>query len=324
MKKIYVFLGIAISLLCLYLAFYKVQWAEVGSTLRRANYLSLIAAIFFQLLSLAIAGFRWKMVINLPGVSWASTSRSMMVGLMINNLLPGRLGELVRPILLAREIKRSRSFLFATVVVDRLSDLLVLILLALISFSMVPSFPYARQISQISTIGGGIIILSLFLIGLLNPFINEEKLGRMARPFVPGRFYERVFDILKKMRLGFQTIQSPSRGIAIFGLSWAVWGAWFFCLFYGLRAFELTLSLGGMILLLAVLNLGGLIPSSPGYAGTYHFLAILILANLGVRKEEALSFILVFHALWYIPQTFIGLLILIQKNLKFWSLIQTN
>lgn len=314
-------LGIAISLICLYLAFYKVQWTEVGSTLRRANYLRLIAAIFFQLLSLSIAGFRWKMVINLPEVSWISTSSSMMVGLMANNLFPGRLGELVRPILLAREIKISRSFLFATVVVDRLSDLLVLIILALISFSMVPSFSSARQISMI---GGGIIILTLFLITLLTPSINEERFRRMARPFVPGRFYERVFDILKKFRLGFQTIKSLRQGIAIFGLSWAVWGTWLFCLFYGLRAFDLALSLGGMILLLAVLNLGGLIPSSPGYAGTYHLLGILVLTGFGIRREEALSFILVFHALWYIPQTFIGLFILIQKNLTLWKLIDTN
>jgi uncharacterized membrane protein YbhN (UPF0104 family) len=59
------------------------------------------------------------------------------------------------------------------------------------------------------------------------------------------------------------------------------------------------------------LNLGGLIPSSPGYAGTYHLLAVLVLSNFAIKKEEALSFILVFHALWYVPQTLIGL--------SFWS-----
>lgn len=314
-------LGITISLICLFLAFHKIQWTEVASTLRRANYFKLGAAIFFQLLSLAIAGFRWKTVINLPGVSWASTSTSMMAGLMVNNLLPGRMGELVRPILLGQEVKRSRSFLFATVVVDRLSDLLVLVILALLSFSMFPSLPWARQMSMI---GGGILLLAFFLIGAFSHSTIELKLESMARPFVPARFYVRVIDILKKFRLGFQTVRSIRRGVAIFGLSWLVWGAWFFCLYYGLTAFELDVPLWGMILLLAVLNLGGLIPSSPGYAGTYHLLAIFVLSNFGIRKEEALSFILVFHALWYVPQTFIGIIILIRKNLSIWQLLETK
>jgi hypothetical protein len=76
-----------------------------------------------------------------------------------------------------------------------------------------------------------------------------------------------------------------------------------------------------MILLLSTLNLGGLVPSSPGYVGTYQFLAILVLSNFAIKKEEALSFILVFHALWYVPQTLLGLIILIRKNLSLGQLM---
>jgi uncharacterized membrane protein YbhN (UPF0104 family) len=65
-----------------------------------------------------------------------------------------------------------------------------------------------------------------------------------------------------------------------------------------------------------------LVPSSPGYAGTYHLLAILVLTNFAIRKEEALGFILVFHALWYVPQTLLGLIILTKKNLSLWQLFQ--
>ena len=277
--------------------------------------------IFFQILSLAIAGLRWKTVINLPGVSWTSTSASMMVGLMVNNILPGRMGELVRPVLLGRELKRSPSFLFATVVVDRLSDLLVLVILALVSAGVYSSFSCLRQMSMI---GGGILLLAFFLIGIFSYSTMGLKLEGMVRALVPVRFHARIIDILKKFRFGLQTIQSVRRGVAIFGYSWAVWGAWFLSLYYGLRAFELAPPLGATILLLAVLNLGGLIPSSPGYAGTYHLLAILVLSNFGMRKEEALSFILAFHALWYIPQTLIGVMILIRKNIDLSKLLEKD
>jgi uncharacterized membrane protein YbhN (UPF0104 family) len=77
-----------------------------------------------------------------------------------------------------------------------------------------------------------------------------------------------------------------------------------------------------MILLLSTLSLGGLVPSSPGYAGTYHLLGILVLSNFAIKKEEALGFILVLHALWYVPQTLLGLIILIKKNLSLGQLLR--
>jgi uncharacterized membrane protein YbhN (UPF0104 family) len=55
-----------------------------------------------------------------------------------------------------------------------------------------------------------------------------------------------------------------------------------------------------------------------------HCLAILVLSNFAIKKEEALGFILVFHALWYVPQTLLGLIILIKKNLSLWQLLETE
>lgn len=320
-KKIYRIFGFAISIVCLYFVFKGIQWGQVASTFARANPFNLTLSALFQLLSLGMAGFRWKAVINLPEVSWSSTSASMMVGLMVNNIFPGRIGELVRPIMLGGEVKRSGSFLFATVIIDRLSDLLVLVILALLSFGMFPSLSWAREMSLI---GGGIVLLAFFLIGIFSYSKIGLKLDGMVRQFVPGRFYEQIIDNLKKFRLGFQTVKSIRRGAAIFGLSWLVWGTWFLCLYYALNAFELALPFWGMILLLAVLNLGALVPASPGYAGTYHLLGILVLSAFGIKKEDALSFILVFHALWYITQTLIGLIILAQKNLKLWQILETK
>jgi uncharacterized membrane protein YbhN (UPF0104 family) len=68
----------------------------------------------------------------------------------------------------------------------------------------------------------------------------------------------------------------------------------------------------------------GLVPSSPGYAGTYHLLAILVFSNFAIKKEEALGFVLVFHALWYVPQTLLGLVVLIRKNLSLGQLLKTE
>jgi len=320
-KNIYKILGFAISIICLYFAFRGIQWDQVALTFGKASYLGLVLSVLFQLLSLAIAGFRWKTVINLPEVSWSSASASMMVGLMVNNILPGRMGEFVRPILLGQDIKRSKAFLFATVVTDRISDLLVLVILGLLSFGMFPFIPWAREMA---IIGGVVLVLALLVIGVFSYSNIGSKIERMVNQLGPSRFYEKMAQSLQKFRLGFRSIQSVQRGVAVFGLSWLVWAAWFLCLYYALSAFKLLLPMWGMILLLSTLNLGGLVPSSPGYAGTYHLLAILVLSNFAIKKEEALGFVLVFHALWYVTQTLLGLIILIKKNLSLWQLLETG
>ena len=320
-KNIYKILGFAISIVCLYFALRGIQWSQVAVTFKKASYPPLVLSVLFQLLNLAIAGFRWKMVINLREVSWASASASMMVGLMVNNILPGRMGELVRPILLGQEIKKSKAFLFATVVVDRLSDLLVLVILALLSFGMFPLIPWARQMSMI---GGLVLVLAFLVIGVFSYSNTGLRIEEIVNRFGSAHFQERLSHFLERFRLGFRSIQSVQQGAAVFGLSWLVWAAWFLCLYYALAAFKLILPLWGMILLLSVLNLGGLVPSSPGYAGTYHLLGIAVLSTFLIKKEEALSFILVFHALWYVPQTLLGLFILIKKNLSLGQLMSNR
>jgi uncharacterized protein (TIRG00374 family) len=256
-KNIYKIFGFTISIICLYFAFRGIQWDQVAITFRRASFFWLILSVFFQLLSLAIAGFRWKTVINLSEVSWASASASLMVGLMVNNILPGRIGEFVRPILLGQEIKRSKAFLFATVVTDRTSDLLVLVILGLLSFGMFPFIPWARQMA---IIGGAVSVLALLAIGVFSYSNIGSKIEGMVNQLGPSRVYEEVAHSLQKFRLGFRSIQSIQRGAAIFGLSWLVWAAWFLCLYYALTAFRLILPLWGMILLLSTLNLGGWFP----------------------------------------------------------------
>ena len=108
-KKIYIILGFSISIVCLFLAFRGIYWTEVASTLARANLWGLVISVLLQLLGLGIAGLRWKTIINLSDVSWLKTSRSMIVGFLVNNILPGRMGEFVRPILLGQETKNREN-----------------------------------------------------------------------------------------------------------------------------------------------------------------------------------------------------------------------
>lgn len=185
-KNIYVIFGFSVSIICLFLAFRGIQWVRLVSAFAKASFRGLILSLLFQLLSLALAGFRWKMVINLPKASWASVSASMMVGLMVNNVLPGRMGEFSRPILLGQEIHESKPFLFATVVIDRMSDLLVLVILGLLSWH-VSLYPVGHQIS---IIGGLVLVLAFILIGVFGYSGIGLRIERILYTLIPIQFNE--------------------------------------------------------------------------------------------------------------------------------------
>jgi uncharacterized protein (TIRG00374 family) len=320
-RLFYFVLGFSISIVCLFFAFKGIQWVEVVESFERANLWWLTASFLCQLLALFFAGWRWNTIINLPDVSWAQTSGAMVVGFMVNNILPGRMGELVRPILLGQETKRSRTYLFATVVIDRISDLLVLVTLVLLSFGMFPLISWARQLS----IGSGMVLLAgFFAIGLFNHPATGSRIEGIVYHLTPLRFREKVADLLQKLRLGFRSIGSIRHGAGVLLLSWCLWTSAFLSLYLTLHSFRVTVPFWGMVLLLAVLNLGSLVPSSPGYAGTYHLLAVAVLSAFAIKKAEALSFALVFHAAWFIPQTLLGFVVLTKKNLSLWQLAKTK
>jgi uncharacterized membrane protein YbhN (UPF0104 family) len=67
---------------------------------------------------------------------------------------------------------------------------------------------------------------------------------------------------------------------------------------------------------LSVINLGLIIPSSPGYIGTYQFLCVIALSTFSVNKETALSFSIIHHALWYLPLTLLGMVFLWREKLN--------
>ncbi len=320
-NNIYIIFGFAISILCLFLLFRGIQWSQVFSNLGKANWGELILATLFHFLSLLVAVFRWKMVINLPEVSLASISKSMMVGLMVNNILPGRLGEFVRAIMLGQEVKKSKTFFFATIVTDRLFDLLVLVILGLLSFIMFPLLPWGRHMLFF---GGLLLIVGISIIYLLGDSTIGPKIENIFSKWESSSIYKIIFNVVRNLRLGFASIQTIRRGTVVFIFSCLIWGVWFLSLYFALNAFNLMLPLGGMVLLLSSLNLVGLIPSSPGYAGTYHLLAVAVLSTFAINKEDALGFILVFHALWYFPQTIIGVVILTMKNLRLVELVRKS
>jgi uncharacterized protein (TIRG00374 family) len=320
-KRGWIFFGFAISLLALYLALRGVQWGQVAAALERARYGELVLALLWLGVSLALAGLRWRTIINRAEISWVHATSALVMGLMTNNLLPGRLGEIVRALLLGRKTRLSTAHLMATVVIDRVFDLSVLVFLGLLVLIFAPPLPWVRPMA----VGGSLVLLgALLMIGALISPAGSRGLSKLEQILIPHRFRPRLIGLRQEFQLGLKSIETFHRALLISFLSVLIWGAMGLSLLYTLLAFGLEPPLWGLGLLLVALNLGGLLPSSPGYVGTYHFLAVVSLGALGVPKAEALSLAFVSHAIWYVPQTSLGLLLLWHQHLALMPLARAG
>jgi uncharacterized membrane protein YbhN (UPF0104 family) len=108
---------------------------------------------------------------------------------------------------------------------------------------------------------------------------------------------------------------SPAKAARLGALSLAAWGAWAVCAWLVARSVGIELSLLEAAFVAAVVNLGVAIPSSPGFIGTYQWLAVSALAAFSVGREEALAFALLLQAVWYVPTTLVGGALVVRRLL---------
>jgi hypothetical protein len=310
-------LGIGISVAFGYLAFRSISWQDVYEAVKKVQLGLLGASFLFLAVSVALSARRWQLLIGREEVHWLPTLAALVVGLMVNNVLPGRLGEIARAVFLGIRTAVSKVYLVGTVVADRLLDIAVLVLFALLLLMTSPAW---SDMSTAVLIAGGSLLLAGVGALLLMKWRGARWLVAPIASRLPVRLRGWVATAFGELRAGLSKGRPWPVWLALSLLSVGVWSCMGASLFLSLLAFGIHLPFWGVGILLVVLNLGGLIPSSPGSMGTYHWLAVTTLGALGIARAEALSFALINHALWYIPQVIAGLVILWRANLSAWAL----
>ena len=131
-------LGVVITLVCLVLAFYRVNVDELLGALATANYLLVLPALLLWLVGYMARTLRWRAILAgaRPG-SLGSLFGVLMVGFATNNLLPARLGEIARAYLLRRRTGLRKTFVLASIVLERVFDGLALVAVILLLSALV-------------------------------------------------------------------------------------------------------------------------------------------------------------------------------------------
>jgi uncharacterized protein (TIRG00374 family) len=306
MRKLHILAGIAISVLALLFVLRDVDWDEVLDRIQEANDGLLALAVLLMLGTLVIRALRWRVVLNVPApLRLWHVFGSLNVMFFLNNLLPLQVGDLGRAYLLSELASLSMTRTLATQVVERVVDVLTLLifLLVLALFIDVPSEVRAPSIvlgAVFGSLAAGLLVAAARRDRALSiadrvlrfaPAVSRPKLRAMAASGVDG----------------LSILSNSGRFVTVLAFAVALWLSMGVVVYTCLQAFDLPLGYGPALFLVVATTFGFFVPSTPGAFGVYHAIVIAVLTGVfDIDKSSAVSFALVVHLVFYLPPMVIG------------------
>ena len=313
------FLGLSISFLFLYLAFRKVNFSQMMDAFSQAQYLYVIPAILLMFFSHWLRSIRWQYLLNpIKEIKIGVLLSSLLIGYMANVFLPAHLGEFLRAYMVGKKKTVSSSAVFGTIVIERIIDVFTMLILMALAVVVFPFPPWVRKSGYISFA----FIFGLFLVLILMKKYRDFSLRiteKMTRP-LPHRFQYKINDLLHSFLDGIVPLRRRVDYLFVSLLSlviWACYGVIFQIVFY---AFDFVttyhLPWSAALVLLVITTISVLVPSSPGYVGTYHYLCQLSLGLFGVPESPALTFAFVMHGINFFPVLIVGLILVSKEGVS--------
>ena len=312
-----------------------VDFDTIGDVLSGANYTFVAPSLFFYFLAVGFRTGRWKFLLRpLIGKPERSIYTVVVVGYMANNLIPLRIGEVVRSYYLSLREKCSVSAALGTVAVERATDVVALLFL-LAAAGLMGTVGVDRAVGDISSsVPGGAVVLALFA---LLPFIavlgfvavvstaSRETVIRwldrsmfMIERGLRDRLLGMADRLLEGLMQGLTVLSSPSDMLKVFLWSVPIWAAeaamyYLIALGFDLRPiFDSQLEFIAVILVFtSAANLAGVVPSTAGGWGPFDVFGALALVALGVESGLAGTYAVTVHVILWVPPTVLGAVILI-------------
>jgi uncharacterized protein (TIRG00374 family) len=304
-KSIAIITGFILSSALVYFVFKNVDLSKTVSVFKNVNLANLVILAGLVFFEMCIRGLRWKMLIS----HFAKTSAWQMtkleaIGLALNNILPLRLGEIARASLGAARLKTSLFTMFATVLVERMLDLITLIIL----FSVFAQFAAVTWLKKYN----GIIlaIFSLTLLGLIFLVFLEDLIDKLFLNIANKS--PRIKNFLERLSMGAQSFKNKKLVLPIIVSSFCLWLTDALIYWYAHISLNIkpAINFGKSILLLCATAIAGVIPAVPGYFGTFETALQQMLISWNTGKSEALAYAGFVHLIFYFVMTTAGMIFL--------------
>jgi uncharacterized protein (TIRG00374 family) len=316
-----VVLGLGLSGLTIYLALRDIDFQQSGEIFKQVN----LTFVYFALAGVAsghlVKALRWRILLGSSGpkTSLLQLFGALSISQMLNLIVPVRVGEISRIVLLGK-LGLSRSFVLGTIVLEKYLDLFSFALWFSILLFWVPLPGWVNESGYallLVTLFGGIVLLGVWvwrnrLFGSKGGF--STLLGRLNRHFPAqwqsGVLFQRLERWMRSGVASLEIMRSRANLLQLFLCSVVIWGAAILTNQMAMMALNLDLPLSAPVLLMVALQAVFTVPSAPGKLGIFEYICILVLEIYGVNRLTALSYGILLHGIAYLPVIGAGLVFL--------------
>ena len=314
-------IGIGISAICIVAIFWVIEPREIWEALKvvRLSYLILIGIA--MVIFLMIRAWRWQFMLG-PDVSWWQVFHIQNIGYMLNMVLPFRIGDMGRAVLIGNVPPATIAGGISTMVVEQLISMLTIIVFLPFTLASVDTLPLwmqnGAQAFGFATIFGVLLLVVAANQRPLATRISTAILNRV--PFLETKYWlKRIEELLD----GLNSLTRLKDGFILIVLSILVWVPILFAYYIGALAvgINITPMQAGFVMCAAALSVA--LPSSPGQIGVFHAAVIGALQVLGQPEGASASFAIVYHAMNLTTMIIMGLIGLSSIGSTFANVVDT-
>jgi glycosyltransferase 2 family protein len=301
--------AISAALLILVVNSLRGEADQLTAALSSADWRPIVPAVALYFVGVWLRSARWRLLLPGHSVRTATLFRALVVGFTVNNLLPLRMGEIARTYLLARWCRIPYGATIASLVVERVLDGLSLAVLLLVSLTLVTAPGYLLVVGVLAA--GGFLAGALLLALAAWRATALVDLARFFARFLPARFGAVLTRLATSFARSLALVHDPRRLPALLALSLLAWCFELGLFFVLLLSFRLPASYPLALLVGSAANFATLVPSSPGYVGTFDGVLINVLRDVaGIAAGQAAAYDVVVHAALFLPVVVVGTLVL--------------
>lgn len=318
MKRIYFWIGVAISAVFLWWALRGLELSDVWQDVQSANYWWLVPGVAVYFVGVWARTWRWDYMLRpLKHIPLGRLFPVVVIGYMGNNIYPFRAGEVLRSYVLRQREAVPMGASLATVIVERVFDGLVMLVFVFVAlpFTPIPGDDGSIRtiVNTASVLFFAAMVVFFALAAMPDRFIAlAEWLGDK---FLPERMKRPLLDFLQRFLTGLESLRSFQNVLMIFLTSVIIWLLETVKYWFVMHAFSFDVSFFALMLMNGIVNLATTLPSAPGYVGTFDGPGIAVLTLYGIEHSLASAYTLVLHAALWLPITLLGGFYMLKEGL---------
>jgi glycosyltransferase 2 family protein len=314
-RSVRILLSVVISAVFLGFAVRNVEWAEAFAALAGAHYIYTLPIVVVTIWTLYIRAQRWRILLRPVGTPAMRTLvAATNIGFMANALLPLRMGEVIRPVLVSRKEREPLGGILATIVLERIFDVFTILFLFGVSAAFVSVSADVRHwgyrlCGVAALLGGGVAFVRW------QEALALRLLRLVLRP-LPHRIAQPIDHFFGSFVQALEILDSPLTFIQLLAWSLYLWLVISGIYLLGILQFGLDVPLVvGSVVVTAITAIAVSAPSAPGGIGLFNFGCVLALSIFRVPESDAIAYSIVLQVTQIVAVVSAGLYSLAREGM---------